>query len=647
MMTFDSPRKKQWALLSLAIALVLLGGALGALVQTAFGAVNVRDITIAGEHGEMIAGKLYVPDSATPEAPAPGILAIHGANNSSEMQDAYAIELSRRGYVVLAPDQYGHGGSDGNQESGWIGPAALRYLHALPMIDPDNIGIGGHSRGGAEAYVAAATEPELYRSIVFEASGPVPYALPDPENPPTLKNALFIMSSLEEFAEPVWGEAVPANVPNGDIAMAQVGTDQPVVLDEVYGDVADGSARKMVLVAGNHPFMTFSFDAVQNAVDWYGQTLDGGKALSGQVWIWKEIGGGLALIGGVLVVFAAGGLLWGSSAFAAARQTLRPARGERFGWPWLGAAAITGIVPVVTFWPFQELGNVGLAGLAFWPQTWANGILAWAVLNGVISAALIATWYTRSRRRGLVSVRDLGLTTDGGFSWSVVGRSAVVALLAVGAAYVLLVLSDWLFKTDFRFYTLALAVIDARHWAIFLAYLLPFVAYFLVLNVGLSSQLRWTGAQLTPARQMIAFSLVLAAPLLVGFLIDYFPMLTGGAMLVNEPLKSQFVLIGYQFLVMLPLAACLAVYFYKVSGSVYTGAFTAALLIVWNITTTTTIHADDGGEWGVGAIGARIVLPLIVGIGLLVAAAVLARRGRGASELPTNVEGEEAREVRV
>ncbi len=646
-MTFDSPRKKQWALLSLAIALVLLGGALGALVQTAFGAVNVRDITIAGEHGEMIAGKLYVPDSATPEAPAPGILAIHGANNSSEMQDAYAIELSRRGYVVLAPDQYGHGGSDGDQESGWIGPASLRYLHALPMIDPDNIGIGGHSRGGAEAYVAAATEPDLYRSIVFEASGPVPYALPDPENPPTLKNALFIMSSLEEFAEPVWGEAVPANVPNGDIAMAQVGTDQPVVLDEVYGNVADGSARKMVMVAGNHPFMTFSFDAVQHAVDWYDQTLDGGKTFDGQVWIWKEIGGGIALIGGILAVFAVGGLLWASPAFAAARQPTPPARGERFGWPWLIAATITGIVPVVTFWPFQELGNVGLAGLSFWPQTWANGILVWAVLNAVISAVLIATWYSRSKRRDVTSARDLGLTTDGDFGWSVVGRSAAIALLAVGSAYVLLVLSDWLFKTDFRFYTMALAIIDGRHWAIFLAYLLPFVAYFLVLNIGLSSQLRWTGAKLTPARQMIAFSLVLAAPLLVGFLIDYFPMLTGGTMLVNEPLKSQFVLIGYQFLIMLPLAACLAVYFYKASGSVYTGAFTAALLIVWNITTTTTIHADDGGEWGAGALIARIVLPMLVGIALVAVAFALVRRGRIAQVPPANTEGEEARGARV
>ena len=217
----------------------------------------------------------------------------------------------------------------------------------------------------------------------------------------------------------------------------------------------------------------------------------------------------------------------------------------------------------------------------------------------------------------------------------------------MGSAYVLLVLSDWLFKTDFRFYTLALAIVDGRHWAIFLAYLLPFVAYFLVLNTGLSSQLRWTGAKLTPARQMIAFSLVLAAPLLVGFLIDYLPMLTGGTMLVNEPLKSQFVLIGYQFLIMLPLAACLAVYFYKASGSVYTGALTAALLIVWNITTTTTIHADDGGEWGTGSMIARVVLPVVVGIGLLVLAVAFARRGRGVPESPTNAEGAEAREVRV
>jgi len=617
--------RRYWALLSFAVALVLLGGGIGALVQTSFGQVAVRDITIMGDGGELIAAKLYVPDDATPEAPAPGVLAIHGANNSSEMQDAYAIELSRRGYVVLAPDQYGHGGSDGSEQSGPIGPATLRYLHGLPMVDGNNIGIGGHSRGGTESYAAAAAEPNLYRSIVFEASGPVPAALPDPDNPPRLKNALFIMTTMEEFAEPVWGEAVPGEVPNGDAARAAMRVDGNVETGRVYGDPADESARMMVMVSGNHPLMTFSFEAVQHAIDWYALTLDGGETVSGQIWIVKEIGGGISLLGGVLAIFAVGGLLWTSPRFAHARSAQQPARGARFGAPWLLAAALTGIVPALTFWPFQEIGNAALVGLPFWPQLWANGIAVWAVLNGVISAVLLTVWFLRNRRGG-TGARDLGLATETGFRWSTVGVSAIVALIAVGTAYLLLALSDWLFQTDFRIYTMALAIIDARHWPLFLAYVLPFVAFFLVLNVGLVSQLRWAGAKTSGRRQMLVFSVVLAGPLLLFFVIDYLPIFFGGTMLVNDPLKSQFVLIGYQFLVLLPVAACLAVSFSRVSGTVYTGAFTAAMIVAWNLTTTTTVHFDDGGEWGTGALIARTLLPLMIGVVLLVSAMRITRR---------------------
>lgn len=627
-MTSPLPRARLLALLCVSVALVLLGGALGAVVQTGFGTVAVRDLAFAGDRGELIAAKLYVPNGATAEDPAPAVLAIHGANNSSEMQDAYAIELSRRGYVVLAPDQYGHGGSDGDEGSGPVGPAALRYLHGLPMVDGENVGIGGHSRGGAESYVAAAVEPELYRAIVFEASGPTPQALPDPDAVPELRNALYIMTTLEEFAEPVWGEAVPAEVPNGDFATTVMGVDR-VEPGTVYGDFADGTARRMVLSPGNHPFMTFSFDAVQQTIDWYGAALDGGRELDGQIWIWKEVGGGIALLGGLLAVFAVGGLLWSAPATASARRATPPARGPRFGLPWFAAAAVTGLIPVITYWPFQEFGNSLLVGLPWWPQLWANGVMMWAVLNGAISAVLLSIWYLRGRRAGRLGAEDLALGAPG-FRWSLVFTSAGIAVAAVGAAYVLLVLSDWLFKTDFRIYTMALAVIDARHWPLILAYLVPFAAFFLVLNTGLVSQLRWTGAKATMAGQMVAYSVMLGGPLLVFFLIDYAPILFGGSMLVNEPLKSQLVLIGYQFLIMLPLAACLAVFFHRASGSVYTGAFAAALLVVWNLVTTTTVHFPDGGEWGTGALLARVALPALVAAGLVAYALVLRRRATAA-----------------
>ena len=41
----------------------------------------------------------------------PTIITTHGYLNSAEMQDASAIEMSRRGYVVLALDMYDHGHS--------------------------------------------------------------------------------------------------------------------------------------------------------------------------------------------------------------------------------------------------------------------------------------------------------------------------------------------------------------------------------------------------------------------------------------------------------------------------------------------------------------------------------------------------------
>ena len=46
---------------------------------------------------------LYIPPGATAQTPAPGILATgHRCIISREIQDGFAIEFARRGYVVLA-----------------------------------------------------------------------------------------------------------------------------------------------------------------------------------------------------------------------------------------------------------------------------------------------------------------------------------------------------------------------------------------------------------------------------------------------------------------------------------------------------------------------------------------------------------------
>src|ERR1700709_2949269 len=103
--------RRRWSLGLLGVILLLAGGLLAHLTQTS-GGIKIQDIRFKGAKGNTMSALLYMPPNATAQTPAPGILAVHGYINSRETQDGFAIEFARRGYVVLALDQTGHGYSD-------------------------------------------------------------------------------------------------------------------------------------------------------------------------------------------------------------------------------------------------------------------------------------------------------------------------------------------------------------------------------------------------------------------------------------------------------------------------------------------------------------------------------------------------------
>ena len=122
----------KWLLSALGAVLILAGSYLASRIQTADG-VRVEDIRFAGTGGIEMSALLYVPANASAASPAPGILAVHGLINSREMQDGFAIEFARRGYVVLALDMTGHGYSapPPSPTSGAV-PMGSRTCEALP-----------------------------------------------------------------------------------------------------------------------------------------------------------------------------------------------------------------------------------------------------------------------------------------------------------------------------------------------------------------------------------------------------------------------------------------------------------------------------------------------------------------------------------
>ncbi|MBO4218216.1 MAG: hypothetical protein J5887_01745 [Erysipelotrichaceae bacterium] len=99
----------KWLILWLVMVLMTIGCIFyGNLVQTDFGKIDVSVSSIDVDGGS-ITYKLYKPKTATAQSPAPAVLLLHGYQNDKDTCDAYCIELARRGFVVMAADEYGHG----------------------------------------------------------------------------------------------------------------------------------------------------------------------------------------------------------------------------------------------------------------------------------------------------------------------------------------------------------------------------------------------------------------------------------------------------------------------------------------------------------------------------------------------------------
>lgn len=154
---------KIWLCISIALMFISMIGA--SVVQTNFGDVTIKQLSIETDAGFMMDADLYIPSNATTETPAPGIVTSHGNYNNKEMQDANFVELARRGFVVLAIDQPNHGNSewiasnDNTEVAIGIYQGAI-ILSRLPYVDADKIGVTGHSMGGNSCNYAIQAETE-------------------------------------------------------------------------------------------------------------------------------------------------------------------------------------------------------------------------------------------------------------------------------------------------------------------------------------------------------------------------------------------------------------------------------------------------------------------------------------------------------
>src|SRR5262249_37085821 len=126
-----------------------------------------RKLTIAVEKGDRLPVYLLLPIGAA-KGKLPAVLCLHPTSPQlgkgvtvglgPKEDRAYAVHLAELGYVTLAPDYinsgdykndpYANGYESATMKGIWNHMRCVDYLQSLPEVDPDRIGVIGHSLGG-------------------------------------------------------------------------------------------------------------------------------------------------------------------------------------------------------------------------------------------------------------------------------------------------------------------------------------------------------------------------------------------------------------------------------------------------------------------------------------------------------------------
>ena len=143
------------------------------------GANYNRYIASYRSEGLKIYGLLTIPHGEVPPGGFKAIVFNHGyippeSYRTTERYVAYVDALARAGFVVFKIDMRGHGNSEGEAIGSYFSPAytidaisALRSLQRLTVVDPQGIGMWGHSMAGNLVMRAMLIEPDIRAGVIW------------------------------------------------------------------------------------------------------------------------------------------------------------------------------------------------------------------------------------------------------------------------------------------------------------------------------------------------------------------------------------------------------------------------------------------------------------------------------------------------
>lgn len=600
-------------LLAICLGAILLSSLLASFIQNSWGRVRVMEIKLPMQNGQWIVADLYKPHAATKENPAPLVVVVPGFQRSKEALGNISIELSRRGLVVIAIDPYAQGGSSSSTsprsatEEGYGLYAVIDYVAEtsnLNYVDKTRLAATGHSAGGNAAILAAA-------HFGREAGGQGPSKL----------HSVFVSGYVLSFTKKVLRD-VRSNVGtsyalydegayrnelgHGDLTSApealrilqlsspHLAGETVVQMGHYYGDVATRTLRVIFNERTIHPIQPYLPEAVANQLAFFERALDWKSPIGhwNQVWYWKEILTLISLVAAfVSLVPLASLLLARVPYFRTIVHPLPPAlpqprgRGKILFWSLLALGAL---IACFTYIPMTELSQKLFVAASsreqtwFFPQRMNNGVMLWAVLNGLVGFLIFfLTHHFHGKKNGLTP-EYWGLQT----SWPELKITAVLAITLFLTFFLFLFIIYYFFHVDYRFIFLGVRKFQPVLLLFLLIYAPFFLIFFLSNSLRVNGSLRLEGQP--PWQSMLLAGVANSLGLFFIVLVQYVALAVTGTVFWTDGwlyINLLFAVVPIMFV--LPYFHR---YFFLLTGRIYLGPMTMCPIFIMILVSNTVCY---------------------------------------------------------
>jgi hypothetical protein len=195
-------------------------------------------------------------------------------------------------------------------------------------------------------------------------------------------------------------------------------------------------------------------------------------------------------------------------------------------------------------------------------------------MNALITLALMPFAPKRASRAGII------------------GPSIVSALLTILTGYAALWIADLAFKIDFRFWIVALKLMSAKQFLIFLIYVIPFTAFFVIVLHVLHRNFSTVATRRGALYLTNVLALTLSFILLLA--IQYGALFLSGK-LINPLPDPGFVplstIVAIPFVPLMAIVGVIATFTWRRTGSSLPGALICGLLVTWYVVAGTATQA--------------------------------------------------------